>query len=295
MKTSQFITLTAISFGLNVLSVLAEGTFAGCFNYPNGGTYTSQMTTDPEVCASYCTTKYSSIYYMQYCFCTDNYGTFDTRYAADPNTCAPSGRNSLYVRSTTFDFANCATPGSIFFDNNENTQYNTATDLVDCFGQCKNSRYAALAYDSTQASYTCACGDELSLQTSETCSTTSTLVYTHPAGAAVSGLARRNAREALRRTRQAALIQVCPKGMTACVIPGLEGADAWECVDTQNDLESCGGCINGAYNNATAIAGQSCQNQVGVKMGATTCQAGQCVNYDCAPGYKLVDGGCTAL
>ncbi|WVQ65349.1 uncharacterized protein L199_003525 [Kwoniella botswanensis] len=267
MKTTQLLSLTAVIISFNALKVLAEGTF------------------DYETCAASCTTTYSYIYYGNYCLCSDSYPTYSNRAPYGSDTCISNYDAASYVKSTTFDFANCATAGSVFFDGQENTQYTATTDIVSCFNQCKNSRYAALAYDSTQSSYVCACGNELSTQTSGQCTTTSTLVYTHPAEAAASGLARRNAREALRRSRQAALIQTCPKGMTACIIPGLEGADAWECVDTQNDLESCGGCLYGTYNNATNIIGPSCQNQHGVKLGGTTCQAGKCVNYDCLTGY----------
>ncbi|KAK6907767.1 hypothetical protein I203_101768 [Kwoniella mangroviensis CBS 8507] len=295
MKTTQLISLAALTVSLNALKILAEGTIAGRFTSPNTASFTGMATTDYETCASYCTTKYAWIYYGNYCLCSDTYGTYSSRSPYNPDTCISNYRAASYVKSTTFDFANCATPGSVYFDGEENTEYTTATDIIDCFGQCKTSRYAALAYDNIQSSYVCANGDELSSQISESCTTASTLVYTHPAGAAVSGLARRNAREALRRSRQAALVQTCPKGMTACVIPGLEGTDAWECVDTHKDLESCGGCLHGTYKNSTTAIGRSCQDQEGVSLGGTTCQAGKCVKYGCASGYRLVDGDCIAV
>ncbi|WVW84981.1 hypothetical protein I302_107017 [Kwoniella bestiolae CBS 10118] len=265
MKTTQFISLTALTMGMGALKVLAESTYAGCYASPPG-TYSNQQTTDPEVCASYCTTQYSAIANTNQCYCSDSYPSPGNMQAYGPDNCASNGQAAVYARDTTFDFSNCAGFYSTVFDGRGYSEFDSVNDPKACFASCRSKRYAVFGYD----------------------------VYTHPAGAAASGWARRNAREALKRSRQAALIQVCPKGMTACNIPGVEGADAWECVDTQNELESCGGCINGAYKNATSVIGQSCQNQSGVKLGATTCQEGRCVNYDCEEGYQLVDGACIA-
>ena len=52
---------------------------------------------------------------------------------------------------------------------------------------------------------------------------------------------------------------------TECPIPGLEGSS--ECVDTQSNIESCGGCTNAGGVDCTAIKG----------IGAVACRAGSCV------------------
>ncbi|WVQ65348.1 uncharacterized protein L199_003524 [Kwoniella botswanensis] len=294
MKTTHLVYLTTLTVFFNTINVLAEGTFGGCFTQQPYGDY-SQETSDPEVCASSCSTTYSDIAYGEYCFCTASYPTHGYRVNGDFSTCISEGNSALYIDSTTFDFDHCSTAFITSFNDQDSTQYSTVTGVVGCLNQCSTSRYAVFSYDNTKGSYVCACGDDISEDTPETCGSDSALIYSHPAGAAASGLARRSAREALRRSRQAALIQTCPKGLTACVIPGLEGTDAWECVDTQNDLESCGGCLHGSYKNSTTAVGQSCQNQKGIKLGGTTCQAGKCVNYGCASAYRLVDGDCIAI
>lgn len=52
---------------------------------------------------------------------------------------------------------------------------------------------------------------------------------------------------------------------TECPIPGLE--DTLECVDTQSNIESCGGCTNAGGVDCTAIKGAD----------AVVCTAGTCV------------------
>ncbi|KIM44098.1 hypothetical protein M413DRAFT_68475, partial [Hebeloma cylindrosporum] len=73
----------------------------------------------------------------------------------------------------------------------------------------------------------------------------------------------------------------CAPGMTACPIVGR--AHSWECVDTENDLESCGGCVVSSSLthqadgvDCTAIQGSS----------DVSCFRGQCVVHQCEPGYE---------
>ncbi|KAI0724552.1 hypothetical protein C8T65DRAFT_734168 [Cerioporus squamosus] len=80
-----------------------------------------------------------------------------------------------------------------------------------------------------------------------------------------------------KRNHKARNVSLCPTGLEACPIPGLKGlTDDWECLDTANELESCGGCSStGAGEDCTAIAGAW---NVG-------CNNGKCVVYTCADGY----------
>ncbi|KAG9042530.1 hypothetical protein FS837_010751 [Tulasnella sp. UAMH 9824] len=61
----------------------------------------------------------------------------------------------------------------------------------------------------------------------------------------------------------------CTKGFTSC--PRLSGTAGFDCVDTENDPESCGGCVgldgSGSGTDCTAIKGTS----------ATSCVKGSCV------------------
>ncbi|KAJ7152995.1 hypothetical protein C8R46DRAFT_912829 [Mycena filopes] len=74
----------------------------------------------------------------------------------------------------------------------------------------------------------------------------------------------------------------CHKGFTACNVPG-RSDNTWECIDTQNDLESCGGC---AYD-LGASSGADCTAIAGVS--DVSCIKGECVVHKCMFGYDLDD------
>ncbi|KDQ63744.1 hypothetical protein JAAARDRAFT_189284 [Jaapia argillacea MUCL 33604] len=86
---------------------------------------------------------------------------------------------------------------------------------------------------------------------------------------------------------------LCPTGLEACPISGLtsrsgDGSFDYECLDTTQELESCGGCVSlGKGQDCTAITGAW---NVG-------CEQGSCVVYTCAAGYKRSANGqsCVAL
>lgn len=83
--------------------------------------------------------------------------------------------------------------------------------------------------------------------------------------------------------------QLCPMGLTACPISSASGLSAdFECLDTANEFESCGGCASiGRGQDCTAIEGAW---NVG-------CEQGSCAVYTCAPGFKLSNNGtsCDAI
>ncbi|KWU45807.1 hypothetical protein RHOSPDRAFT_28684 [Rhodotorula sp. JG-1b] len=69
---------------------------------------------------------------------------------------------------------------------------------------------------------------------------------------------------------------LCPSGETACPIFPRMGT--YECIDTQIELQSCGGCASkGNGEDCTAIKGAQ----------GVTCQSGKCFVYSCEPGYTL--------
>jgi hypothetical protein len=47
----------------------------------------------------------------------------------------------------------------------------------------------------------------------------------------------------------------CPAGRTACSI-SYDRADGYECIDTDTELESCGGCRFGNYAYDTDVVGE---------------------------------------
>ncbi|KAF9015172.1 hypothetical protein BDQ17DRAFT_1294748 [Cyathus striatus] len=76
-------------------------------------------------------------------------------------------------------------------------------------------------------------------------------------------------------------VSLCPTGLDACPIKGLTTGD-YECLDTDSELESCGGCTSlGKGQDCTTIPGAW---NVG-------CERGSCIVYSCAGGFVLsLDG-----
>ncbi|KAI0290225.1 hypothetical protein BC826DRAFT_1106580 [Russula brevipes] len=72
----------------------------------------------------------------------------------------------------------------------------------------------------------------------------------------------------------------------ACGVFG-GGARAWECVNTERDLESCGGCM--VPLNAYSRLGTDCTALPGVA--DVACLSGECVVHRCLPGYIPALGG----
>jgi hypothetical protein len=72
--------------------------------------------------------------------------------------------------------------------------------------------------------------------------------------------------------------QQCPMSLNACPISSVNGPTGdFECLDTTNELESCGGCAStGEGQDCTAIKGAW----------NVACVQGSCAVYTCANGYK---------
>ncbi|WOO85384.1 Protein priA [Vanrija pseudolonga] len=105
-------------------------------------------------------------------------------------------------------------------------------------------------------------------------------------------------REAQRKKQEmlhAKLHAHCPVGYTPCRI-ALNG-DSYECIDTDTELESCGGCLFGEHARrpelrAREAMGRDCTSVMGVVSEAASCRRGTCVTTACRPGYKLVYDHC---
>ncbi|WWD17886.1 hypothetical protein CI109_102330 [Kwoniella shandongensis] len=101
--------------------------------------------------------------------------------------------------------------------------------------------------------------------------------YTCPSGLPVQNRAKRSE------------MTTCPGGMSKCSVGGWGVVEEkWECIDTQKDLESCGGCIHPTIGSSSP-QGQDCTalpnvNQVG-------CIAGTCQIQSCVRGFALASNG----
>ncbi|WVW86702.1 hypothetical protein I302_108756 [Kwoniella bestiolae CBS 10118] len=114
------------------------------------------------------------------------------------------------------------------------------------------------------------------------------MIYFHPADATASGLSRRENRGLGGQGPVHAGSFWCPNGMTACQLE--QNPASYECIDTESDLESCGGCLYGDYDprgrtNTTSSVGTDCSTIEGVLMGHSSCVRGDCQS-DCMEGFK---------
>jgi len=76
----------------------------------------------------------------------------------------------------------------------------------------------------------------------------------------------------------------CSHGFTACGVDswsGMRDSEAWECVDTESDIESCGGCAIPL--NPFAPRGTDCTTIPGVS--DVSCHSGSCLVHRCLPGF----------
>ncbi|WVQ64222.1 uncharacterized protein L199_002384 [Kwoniella botswanensis] len=101
-----------------------------------------------------------------------------------------------------------------------------------------------------------------------------------------SGIARRgqgNRRSGSQNKRQ----ELCPEGLTACQTSNGVGT-GYECIDTNAEVDSCGGCVHGVYvqdqchpTNGTTGTGQDCNALPGILPPAVDCIDGRCIAYKC--------------
>ncbi|KAK1921007.1 hypothetical protein DB88DRAFT_118340 [Papiliotrema laurentii] len=78
--------------------------------------------------------------------------------------------------------------------------------------------------------------------------------------------------------------ELCPETMAACPIPGR--ANDYECLDTQSDLQSCGGCASLQHGvDCTAIAGARWMG----------CNEGKCEVYSCKKGWTRAGDGSSCV
>ncbi|GJE92427.1 hypothetical protein PsYK624_085810 [Phanerochaete sordida] len=89
----------------------------------------------------------------------------------------------------------------------------------------------------------------------------------------------------------------CKTSDTVCGIYGSRDSHAYECIDIQSNLESCGGCMAPnpfAPPNTSATAGRDCTDITGVD--SVNCVRGACHVEKCAAGYAVngAQDGCVA-
>ncbi|KAH8088980.1 hypothetical protein BXZ70DRAFT_1042305 [Cristinia sonorae] len=101
-------------------------------------------------------------------------------------------------------------------------------------------------------------------------------------GACISAAACPSPRPVKRDLNYARKNGVCDAGLMACEVYGARSShQAWECVDTESDLESCGGCV--APLSEGYSEGTDCTAIQGVS--DVSCVSGSCIVGRCLAGY----------
>ncbi|WWD22911.1 hypothetical protein CI109_107406 [Kwoniella shandongensis] len=247
--------LIALSTALSVHAAAYIGCIAGV---PRTGLRVTGMTTN-QACFASCVTRGYNFAYLQQnnpstCFCSSTGQTYATLVGSEDayGTCA-TPRYQAYSVVSTFQFQSCTTPllGVA-------ASVSTVTDFPTCFENCKMNRYALFTPALLSTNFQCNCYDSVPLSlTLVACQkgpiSLTSFLYGHPAQ--FSGQAKRALKERLEYNMREERKALCPGRKTACSIPGAE--DSFECIDIDTELESCGGCIYGTFNdvNGTASTG----------------------------------------
>ncbi|ORX36617.1 hypothetical protein BD324DRAFT_457446 [Kockovaella imperatae] len=174
--------------------------------------------------------------------------------------------------------------------------------LEQCFQVCGAEAGAVFMTDNKQYETIGTCGCPESGQSfapagnAVTCDQNSIYLYTHMPGATTPGSPGPSSyikkREKERLEREANEVKaVCPVDLTPCNVIDGDGL-SFECLDVNQELESCGGCINGGFGFQDGVVGVDCTALAGVDPSAVSCVQGQCKVSACKSGYKLVGGKC---
>ncbi|OCF30739.1 hypothetical protein I316_07625 [Kwoniella heveanensis BCC8398] len=249
-------------------------------------------------CLAECSSQsYSHGFYdasISECYCDNSEGAAaNYQEATDSSGACAVGQASAWYLGTGFGFNACSTVTTSSGD----TYTYFVSNAQGCFESCAEN--GAAQFTRSGSAYICICGASFALGPATNCPAAQTsrglYVYSQTVDTEPSAdLSRRRLKERLRLAR-ALNHQYCPVGLTACLVG--DDKEAFECIDTKSDLESCGGCTIGLYGatlNGTAT-GQNCENLKGVAMGAVTCNRGQCEVSACKYGYVLVDNECVRM
>ncbi|WVQ98490.1 hypothetical protein IAU59_005616 [Kwoniella sp. CBS 9459] len=153
-------------------------------------------------------------------------------------------------------------------------------NFSDCLASCRAYPYAYGRYDDN-TTISCLCSaSQPPVDLPLDCGYGDAFWYTHPA--LPSGFAKRQMKERMKRDQQLAM-GLCPKGRTACKVPSSDGG-GFECIDTEYELESCGGCIHGELADGSQTGslgsyGVDCSAVPGIAPGGVTCTRGECLAF----------------
>ncbi|KAK6902735.1 hypothetical protein I203_107994 [Kwoniella mangroviensis CBS 8507] len=231
-------------------------------------------------------------------------GCFDPRISPTPDglsydsyleSCQPDGR--YLIPTSLCDYPNIQVfylpspgdwsfSGCLYLQGTPNTQ---VTSLAQCLNQCKGYPIAFTVY--IDSCIFCSCTltipDPDDLQT--VCGLGDWFVYSETV--LPSGFV---AKKRLHKDEDQGL---CPKGLTACrTDSALSSSFDYECINIEEELESCGGCLFGQLHVGVERfnfpIGLDCTQLPGVRADGVTCQQGECSVFSCDDDHSLHAGNC---
>lgn len=226
------------------------------------------------------------------CYCLPASAALNAQYVTSGTNSAGSCSSSNFaiweLNPQGFAFTECTSGTTL----TGGPTFTAVTDDSSCFTSCKDYPYMSMTPSVSGKSYTCTCGTKQVTGTAATCGNGVQTLYSNSA-ATLSIVARK--RDRLRREEEARKPKsYCPRGMTACRIP--DSSYDFECIDSNTELESCGGCTIGQFNevvgNTTSTLGTDCTQLPGVALGAVQCISGGCKVNRCRAGWTLSNNAC---
>ncbi|KAL1413827.1 hypothetical protein Q8F55_001611 [Vanrija albida] len=182
---------------------------------------------------------------------------YDT--ASDPSLCGTTNTNDYqgYFTKTTFTSVSCADTQTLD-PRDAGSAKQLSVEPHVCSSLCASYKYMILHPNINtyySAYYDCQCANYPPTDTPTTvCAQQTYFLYTHPPEAQASALPRkRAAARALELQRLLEANPHCPVGYDACNVSN-DPSHGYECINTNEELESCGGCRFGRYGNTNATA-----------------------------------------
>ncbi|WVF72452.1 hypothetical protein IAT40_007267 [Kwoniella sp. CBS 6097] len=175
--------------------------------------------------------------------------------------------------------------------------------LPECLLSCAAYPNAYFLYADRVDNYVCACYQRGPPFTDYQCGVGKAMHYYHtvtsPPTDSIAVKRKRRIEEALEERKSG--FEICPTGMRACHVPD-EDQVSYECLDTANELESCGGCLYGEISPAGQvvhesphITGVDCTTLPGVLENGVSCHEGRCIAFACVAGSTLIEDACVPM
>ncbi|WVW83324.1 hypothetical protein I302_105343 [Kwoniella bestiolae CBS 10118] len=291
----------------------------GCYpSRPGGDVLLTNDFMSVEDCAAGCSRTYKALYALAYqyeywnaelqqsdirsvCLCGDTLGptlpgwTYLNGCPAINYPWEPESVTEVWLLQTTFTRLGC---GGI--SDYEERSFTEVDEFENCFAQCRDSEYAYVDRLTLEVGLRCSCSNEPVHSIIDNCQGADLqgfnwMIFQHPPGSsgAPSAWVKRQLKERLEKEAGLRAMAVCPQGLTACrTSPGDDSS--FECLDTQSELESCGGCIHGVLGQSDDMskADMDCSSISGVAPDGVTCLSGQCLAFACEEGYNLKSNQC---